>query len=68
MITACFYCGIDSTDLIIFLGITIGCGVLSLIAFIVAGIANGHLEDEVRLARTPLDVEGDDFIADEDIP
>ena len=31
---SCFFCGVDSTDLIIFLGLLVGSGVAGLICFI----------------------------------
>ena len=64
----CFYRGVDSTELILFLGIIIGCGVGSLILFIVWGILTGHLSSERHLASAPLEAEGDDQIPLEDIP
>jgi len=55
---ACFFCGVDSTALIVFLGLIIGGGVLSLVCFVVWGIMSGHLRDEKNLARAALDAEG----------
>jgi len=55
---ACFFCGVDSTYLIIFLGVMLGCGTLGVICFMIWGVASGHLRDEDRLSRAALEAEG----------
>jgi len=65
---ACFFCGVDSTQLIVFLGLIVGAGVLSLVFFILYGISSGHLSDEAGLANAALEAEGDDQVPLEEIP
>lgn len=57
MTPACFYCGVDSTELIWFLALIVGAGVLSLVCFILWGISTGHLGAEKHLADAPLRAE-----------
>ena len=57
VLLACFFCGVDSSALVLFLGLIVGGGVTSLVCFIVWGVATGHLDQETQLARTVLDVD-----------
>jgi hypothetical protein len=59
-ILACFYCGVDSTPLIVFFALIVGSGVLSLCCFIGWAILNGHHHDE-GLAAAALEAEREEI-------
>ena len=68
VLRACFFCGVDSTALVIFLGIMVGASVLGMVAFMAWGLSTGHLRRDKELARRALEAQGPDLVREEDLP